>query len=42
LRGRLAKAVGSTGYPQLLLRLGQAPAVPRPTPRRAVESLLDP
>ncbi len=41
LRSRLAQVVSASGYPQMLLRMGYGRALPRPTPRRAVESLLD-
>jgi hypothetical protein len=39
LRGRLAEAIGVSGYPQVLLRLGYGSA-PCPTPRRPVRQLL--
>lgn len=42
LRNRLAQTMSSRGFPQMLLRLGYGRAVRRRTPRRAVESLLDP
>lgn len=40
LRAKLAKAMGVTGEPQLLLRLGYGSPLP-PTPRRPVEEVLD-
>src|SRR5215207_2125924 len=39
LRPQLRDAVGRTGFPQLLLRMGYGPKV-RPTPRRTVEEVL--
>jgi hypothetical protein len=39
LRLRLASAVNRAGFPQVLLRLGRAPAA-RPTPRRSLEDVL--
>ena len=40
LRGQLWSLIGSTTPPQLLLRVGEARAVRRAAPRRAVESVL--
>ena len=40
LRARLAQALGLTGTPQLLLRLGYGPAT-RATPRREVAAVID-
>lgn len=39
-RERLRLLIGSTRQPQLLLTIGSAPATARPTPRRAVESVV--
>ena len=39
LRPQLRDAIGSKGFPQLLLRMGYGPEV-RPTPRRSVEEVL--
>jgi hypothetical protein len=39
LRPHLAEALGSTGYPQLLLRMGYGPDV-RPTPRRSMAEVV--
>ena len=32
--------MGRSGFPQLVLRLGYAPAPARPTPRRALEDVV--
>jgi Nitroreductase family len=39
LRPRLAAAIGATGHPQLMLRLGYGPEV-EPSPRRPLETVL--
>lgn len=40
LRSRLRKAVVTAGYPQILLRMGRATAVPEPSERRELETIL--
>lgn len=40
LREKLGDLLGLDGYPQLLLRLGFAPPLPTPTPRRPIEDVV--